>query len=280
METETASGRPASHPETHLTYGERPFLAGETAAAAHFRRRPVGADMMEVLMKVAGFWFALALTLCGCWTAPREKGSLAWSEDNTLQLNLEAVAVPGGDLQHTVLRLSATNTGGRPLVLDKEMLAGFCLRFETDLTKSPVHSDARDVATQEIKKLDKPHPAEAEKRFVTLKPGDSISRIIDLAKPLKTVCEGHMSDQDSVHYGFYYEALTQFIVPENATRLLVDAWYERGVWMMSVLQFEEWHGRSPADIGLWKGRARSDTLAVEKTSTRNPSCGAPLRRSK
>ena len=81
-----------------------------------------------------------------------------------------------------------------------------------------------------------------------------------------------MSDQDSVHYGFYYEALTQFVVPEKAKRLMVDAWYERGVWMMSVPQFEEWHGKSPDNIGLWNGRARSDTIKIEGTSN-NPDAG-------
>lgn len=204
--------------------------------------------------------------LSGCAHVQPQQESLAWSEDDTLRLDLSVVAVPEGKLQRTQLRLTATNTSTNSIVLDKEMLAGFCLRFRTDLTEEPLHSDARDVSTREVARLDKPLPTAAAHRFVALKPGDKIARTYDLSQPMKTVCEGHMSDQNSVHYGFYYEALTQFVVPERAEALMVDAWYERGVWMMSVPQFEEWHGKSPEEIGLWGGRARSETITVKRTS--------------
>jgi len=206
---------------------------------------------------------ALALILAGCTSIQSDRKSLAWSEDNALLLDLQIVAVPQGDLQRAQLRLTATNTGTKPIVLDRELRAGFRLRFKTDLSEEFISSDDRDVSTNEVRKLDKPEPGAAKVRFVSLKPGDSLSRTYDLSKPMEMVVEGHMSDMDSVHYGFYYEEFSQFVVPSKAKELMVDAWYERGVWMMAVPQFEEWHGVSPEKIGLWQGRARSDTVTVK-----------------
>jgi hypothetical protein len=53
-------------------------------------------------------------------------------------------------------------------------------------------------------------------------------------------------------------------VPAKTKKLLVDAWYERGVWMMPTAQFQEWYGVSADKLGLWSGRARSNTLVIEK----------------
>jgi hypothetical protein len=114
--------------------------------------------------------------LSGCTHVPTQPKSLAWSEDETLRLDLTVVAVPEDKLQRTQLRLTATNTSTNSIVLDREMLAGFCLRFRTDLTEEPFHSDERDVATRVVKSLEKPLPTAAEQRFVTLKPGDRIAR--------------------------------------------------------------------------------------------------------
>ena len=80
----------------------------------------------------------------------------------------------------------------------------------------------------------------------------------------RDVVEGHASNMDSVHHGFYYEAMQTYQVPAEAKRLEVDAWYERGGWMMAATQFEEWYGQSAVKLGLWDGRARSNRLIIEK----------------
>jgi hypothetical protein len=188
----------------------------------------------------------------------------SWSEDGVLKMSLELIALPDNDLQKAQMKLTVTNTGTNGIVLDKTLAAGFSLRFKTDLSAEHTRSDEKDVTPKEAKKLEKPTAEEVRARFVRLAPGQSLSCTFDLAKPNRDVVEGHASDMDHVHHGFYYEAMQTYQVPAGAKRLEVDAWYERGVWMMATAQFEEWYGQSAEKLGLWDGRARSNRLVVEK----------------
>jgi hypothetical protein len=188
----------------------------------------------------------------------------SWSEDGVLQMTLELIAVPDNDLQEAQMKLTVTNTGTNDIVLDKTLAAGFSLRFKTDISEEFTRSDEKDVTTKETKKLDQPAPEAGGSRFVAIKPGQSLSRTYDLAGPVRGVVEGHASDMNHIHYGFYYEAMQTYQVPPKAKRLEVDAWYERGVWMMATVQFKEWYGKTAEKIGLWSGRARSNTLVIER----------------
>jgi hypothetical protein len=125
-----------------------------------------------------------------------------------------------------------------------------------------IHSDERDVTSREIGKLPQPKADAVALRFVQLRPSDSLVRFFDLSGPVQTVTEGHVSDMNSVHFEFYYESLTQYQVPDATNQVIVDMSYEGGVLMMSVPQFTRWHGKSPADLGLWTGRARSDRITI------------------
>jgi len=204
----------------------------------------------------------LAMLCSACAGVEYSTDNDPWSEDGVLELRLEPVRFPQHDLQRLQLRLTATNTGTEAIVLDREMCAGFSLRFETDLSEEPFHSDERDVSTEAAEALERPPADAARARFVALEPGESLSRTIDLARPVRAVVEGHLSDAEMVHYGFYGEAMMRVTVPEAASSLTATAWYERGVWMMAWPQFEEWHGASPDEVGLWQGRARSNSATV------------------
>jgi len=196
--------------------------------------------------------------------AAQAEPSDSWSEDGVLTMALELVALPDNDLQRAQMRLTVTNTGTSAIVLDRTLAAGFSLRFKTDLSAEFTRSDSKDVTAREVKRLEKPTAAEVGARFVRLAPGQSLSRTYDLAKPNRSVVEGQASDMESVHDGFYYEAMQAYRVPPEAKRMEVDAWYERGVWMMATAQFEEWFGQSAEEIGLWSGRARSNTVVIER----------------
>jgi len=186
-----------------------------------------------------------------------------WSEDKALRMELKVLNDSNKDLNRIQLELKVTNISTNTLVLDKELAAGFNLRFRTDLTEDFTYSEQRDVSSKETSKIAKPETNTVAARFVALQPGMSLSRSYDLSRPIRSVHQGHWSDRNMVHHGFYYEALTRYRVPRRAKRILIDAWYERGVWWTADRQFEEWHGRSARDIGLWDGRAHSNTIIVE-----------------
>jgi len=190
--------------------------------------------------------------------------SEAWSEDNVLIMNLELISIPSNDLQRAQIKLTVTNAGTNDIVLDKHLAAGFSLRFKTDMSAEFVRTDGKDVSSKEVEKLEKPKPETAAARFISLKPKESLSKLYDLSLPVRIVQEGHVSDMDSVHYGFYYESMVRYLVPPGTGKLLVDAWYERGVWMMATPQFKEWYGQTPEKIGIWRGRARSNTLIIHR----------------
>ena len=206
----------------------------------------------------------LCICVAMCAVAADKETSQSWSEGGVLKMALELIALPDNDLQKAQIRLTVTNTGTNDIVLDKTLAAGVSLRFRTDMSEEFTRSDEKDVSTKETKKLDKPKPEAVGSRFVAIKPGQSLSRTYDLSGPERNVVEGHASDMESVHYGFYYEAMQTYQVPAAVKKLKVDAWYERGVWMMATAQFEEWHGQSAEKIGVWTGRARSNTLVIEE----------------
>jgi len=192
------------------------------------------------------------------------KETKASSEDNALDMKLELVALPDNDLQKAQFKLTVTNASRAPLVLDKELITSFGPGFKTDLSEEIFHDDKKDVSLQEAEKLDKPKPDAAAERFLPLKPGEALSRMYDMAKPMKVVEEGHGTDKNHAHHGFYYEAMMRYHVPPAAKKLLVTVYYERGVWMMATAQFEQWHGKSAEALGVWNGRACSNSLLIEK----------------
>jgi hypothetical protein len=196
--------------------------------------------------------------------AKENNGADAWSEDNAMKMSLELVELPGNDLQRAVLKLTVTNTGEADLILDRELAVGFVLSFETDLTKEGWLRYENHVTTKETKRIDKPKPRDVKSRFVRLKPRHSLSRTYDLARPVREVISGWAVGPGVAPAGSYYEATRTYHVPAKATRLSIIMWYERGSWEMTEPQFKKWFAKSPQEIGLWEGRARSNTLVIQK----------------
>ena len=194
---------------------------------------------------------------------PGSEDGKQWSEDDTLWLDLEALQPLPVDLQDIKLKLTVTNLASKSIVLDKECSAGFSLRFKTDLSQELIFSDENDVSTKELQKLSKPAPDVARNRFVELQPKKTFSRVFDLSQAVRTVREGHGTYANGAHVGFYYEAEVQYLVPPKVNKLFIDAWYERGV-MMAWPQFKDWFGVGIDELGVWSGRARSNTVVVER----------------
>lgn len=220
--------------------------------------------MKRTFTRLARCCLTLASGMALSAIAADKNESDSWSEDGVLKMTLELVALPDNNLQKTQMKLTVTNMGTNGIVLDKTLAAGFSLRFKTDLSAEYKRSDGKVVTANEVKKLEKPTVEDVRARFIRLAPGQTLSCMFDLAKPNRVVVEGHVSDMDGIHHGFYNEAMYTYQVPAEAKWLEVDAWYERGVWMMATVQFEEWFGQSAGKLGLWDGRARSNRLVVEK----------------
>ena len=213
------------------------------------------------MKSMASFGLGLAL-LVGC-SGSRLKPSPGWSAEGALDLKLELLAVPDHDLQRAQFKLTVSNVGPHDVVLDQDLTVGFSLSFKTDLSEEDVRSDKRDVSAEVVERLAKPAPEAARDRFVVVQPGAALVRIFDLAQPARVEHQGHASDLEMRHHGFYYEAITRFHVPPAARTLQVEVWHE-DVWMMATPQFAEWHGASAETLGLWPERARSNSIVIRK----------------
>jgi len=190
-------------------------------------------------------------------------------EDDALRLALEVVERPKTNLSQTRLKLTVTNASTKSIVLDKELSAGFSLSFKTDLTDKqdpddPIFSPEHDVEWKEIKRLPKPSQQDTMQRFMPLKPGRSLSRTYDLSQPVVHVRQGHATDKNRVHHGFYYEAEYRLQIPPRASKLFITAAYRGKIYWRAETAFKTWFGFSTRDLKMWSGSASSNTIAVEK----------------
>src|SRR5262245_15879200 len=136
----------------------------------------------------------------------------SWSDENTLKLTLEVIERPTSDLGQTKLRLTAKNIGPKPIVLDSECLCGF--RFHFEITGRDPNSEGNGrVLLHEDKRLPKPAADVARSRFGPVQPGQAISRSWRLSGPIRMIVEGHATDLQRVHHGYFYEAEGHYEIP-------------------------------------------------------------------
>jgi hypothetical protein len=196
-----------------------------------------------------------------------------WSEGGVLRLELTVLNATNKDLSRIQLELKVTNAGTNALVLDKELVAGFGFQFRSELPEGSFYdqsfySQEREVTYKELSKLPKPTANSIKDRFVSLAPGMSLSQTYDLSKPIRAEVDGHSTTTNSVNSAkgrdaVYYEALMRCRVPRPVKKIYIDVSYDR-VWTIAARQFAEWYGRSGEDIGLWPGRAHSNTVVLER----------------
>ena len=196
-----------------------------------------------------------------------------WSEGGVLRLELTVLNPTNKDLSRIQLELKVTNTGTNALVLDKELVAGFGFQFRSELPQGSFYDQSfyaqeREVTFKELSKLPKPTSNTIKDRFVSLAPGKSLSQTYDLSKPIRAEVDSHSAAVNSTNTavrpdGVYYEALMRCRVPRPVKKIFIDVSYDR-VWTMAARQFAEWYGRRAEDIGLWPGRAHSNTIVMER----------------
>src|SRR5207247_542092 len=116
---------------------------------------------------------------------PDTKAAKGFSEGDALSAHLEVLRQLPDDLQALKLKLTVT-IGNQSLVLDKEHLTGFNLRFETE-----PRIDGLRVEEEKVKDMSQSSPNEARRRFVRLLPQVTITRFFDLSQPVRTASQGH-----------------------------------------------------------------------------------------
>ncbi len=186
-----------------------------------------------------------------------------WSEDNEVYLLVEPLPFDRSKLGSTRFRVTLTNTSKKDLIFDRELVTGINVRISSDDPLAKERGQDR-VVREEGKDLPVPPKDAWKARFVALKPGQSLTRDFDVSKPFRYVYQGHGTDMEGVHHGFYSEQTARLTVPADAPRIFVQVWYDRAVWMMARPQFIDWHGKNPEEIGVWNGRARSNLLRIGK----------------
>jgi hypothetical protein len=216
--------------------------------------------------------FLMAIGLTAGTRAANMEPRTPWSEGGVLQLELSVLNATNKDLSRIQLQLKVTNTGTNALVLDNELVAGFGFQFRSELPEGSFYDQSfyaqeREVTFRELSKLPKPATNSIKDRFVSLAPGQSLSQTYDLSKPIRAEVEGHNTVNSTNGAkgsdAFYYEALMRCRVPRPVKKILIDVSYDQG-WKQAAQQFAEWYGRSAEDIGLWPGRAHSNTIVMER----------------
>jgi hypothetical protein len=88
------------------------------------------------------------------------------------------------DSDRSVLTVTLTNGGKRPIIVDRELVIALSFSFY----------DADDERIDD-EPTDDPRPVfgEPEKRFITLDPGQSLARVIDLSEPIRFFDYGHLT---------------------------------------------------------------------------------------
>jgi hypothetical protein len=189
----------------------------------------------------------------------------SWSDESALKLTLNLIKRPTNDLSQSTLRLTVKNTSPKPIVLDSECLCGFRLQFEID-RRDPDSDEDAPVSLQELRQLPKPPPGVGRTRFVPLEPGRSISRSWDLSGPVPYVVEGHRTDLQRVHRGFFYEAEGRYQIPQNVRQITIRARYRGDVWFTAIHAFNEWFGVNYDELKLWNGQAESNAVVIVKAN--------------
>lgn len=173
-------------------------------------------------------------------------------EDHTnLVLVLEPVTTDVTNLQTCVCRLIGKNTGTTPLVVDK----WFSLFVEIWIA-----ADGKIVSPVQRELLTRPKRSDALKRFVVLRPGEKVERLVNLS-----------SNQRVFHAFVPYEApitgfeAMEFLdIPVNTTNIQV--WVSIRPEMGSDVAFRDWFQEDIESVGLYRKRTISNILTFSKRS--------------
>lgn len=175
------------------------------------------------------------------------------------RVSLQIAAVKPVRREQLLMQISATNVGTQPIVWDKEfaVLIDWDVRTESQEIKSSFSG----------KKYERPGTPFDPRRFFTLKPGQSISKTVDLVGGFHTFLSGHgstITPEGMAHILTAEEAYAKFVIPPDAKKIRVVAKYSSAnLDTLGGDPFHYWFGRPLKDAGLSEGPFESNALTIE-----------------
>jgi hypothetical protein len=140
--------------------------------------------------------------------------------------------------------MSFTNRGDRNIVVDRELVIGFAISI-TDETGASLLEYGDEV--------ERPSQEQLQQRFVTLEPGKTLHRDLDLARGFKTFAAAISSGEGTQHTGVTSMELIQRLKPGRHRHASVEVSYE--VLFATSAGIAQYVGRTTSDMGVFTGRA-------------------------
>ncbi|MDB5348667.1 MAG: hypothetical protein JWP89_7044 [Schlesneria sp.] len=164
--------------------------------------------------------------------------------------------------EHLVVRIDVTNCTSGPIVWDSEFASFVCWDLRSD--------DGSRIEPISVKNLDRTESSVKKSRFVTIRPGELLSKSFDLTSPFRHLTHGHGSVISSngayFHVPTGVEEYVRFALPTTARDVLMSVQYNGDE---DFGGFNSWFGYSPAEIELWAGRTKSNEIRIPLTPVSN-----------
>jgi len=164
---------------------------------------------------------------------------------------LKLTLIPAGAQRpdHVVVELTVTNAGDIPLVWDSA--------FSTFVRWSVETFDGTALRAESVSDLQQPSPDDLGSRFVTIQPGCSLSKQVELTNAVQSFGSGHSYP---AHQPTGFEGIDRFPVPRTAQGLRIQARYD--LHPDDRDGFHVWFQRPLDEIGLWQGESEPAQLSV------------------
>ena len=164
---------------------------------------------------------------------------------------LKLTLTPAGTQRpdHVAVKLTVTNAGDVPLVWDSA--------FSTFVRWSVETLDGTALRAESVSDLQQPGPDDLGSRFVTIQPGRSLSKEVELTNAVQYFGSGHSYP---AHQPTGFEGIIRFPVPRTAQGLRIQARY--GLHPDDRGGFHVLFRRPLDEIGLWQGESEPAQLSV------------------
>ena len=202
--------------------------------------------------------------LAGCGTSNPPPVALPTVESESILLPasprlLFELTVSGEQRRDRIaVTATITNSSRETVAVDREFSLGVVWLVKDETTGTAIVPKYLGTAP-------KPESGEAQKRFVILQPGKSVSKEIELTGQVKTTLEGHGTFAEnggaSYHKGIFYERLTQFKIPDTCKQLAIAFASGESDFLASGAMID-WFGEETRALSLWHGRGRSNVLKL------------------
>lgn len=188
--------------------------------------------------------------ICTFVTAAMILGT-AYEEEERSAARLKIAVVPVGQQQrgHVVVRVDVTNEGDVPVTWDKEFSLFLQWSVETD--------DGTEIEPAVASIPRPPSPSAVRQRFTSLKPGQTLSREIELTKGVRRFLSGH-SDQ---HAATGFEEVVRYDVPKPVNGLRIQVRYDLD--FDDRAGFSVWFRHDFDDFEFWEGVTESNACRFE-----------------